>query len=271
MTDAVKIITTSVLGVLTAHANFFESLGMDLFRSFAVILIAWFGIQSALSSASGGAVFNWSKFASVVMEILLVYVMLAFYSRPIPGFGISFTHLILDQATAMTAQLNQSRVQEILETLNVLEAGLPSPSSLEIMTILRCFLLLAAIVVAEAATLYVTLFGYIATGVLILLGPVFIPFKLVPQMDWMFWGWFRAFIQYAFYQVVATAYVFVFGDLLMQILGARTTPLSTSDLALSFVPMMLTLVTFCLGVIKVPSLTFSLFSGRSGDYIIWWR
>ena len=41
--------------------------------------------------------------------------------------------------------------------------------------------------------------------------PVFIPFFPVPQTDWMFWGWLKSLLQHAFYQVIAQAFVFVFG------------------------------------------------------------
>jgi hypothetical protein len=50
-------------------------------------------------------------------------------------------------------------------------------------------------------------------AVIVLVGPIFISFFIVPKLEWLFWGWFRAFIQYAFYQVVAHAFVFVFGQL----------------------------------------------------------
>jgi hypothetical protein len=34
------------------NAALFEAMGLRMFKSFAVIMIAWFGIKSALSSAS---------------------------------------------------------------------------------------------------------------------------------------------------------------------------------------------------------------------------
>ena len=40
--------------LMTGHASMFETLGMNLFRGFAVILISWFGVKSALASVSGG-------------------------------------------------------------------------------------------------------------------------------------------------------------------------------------------------------------------------
>ena len=254
----------AITQLLTQQSSLFESMGMNLFRAFALIMISWFGVQSALSQRE----FHWPRFSALLQEILICYTMLAFYSLPIPGIGISFTHLVLDQVQNMIASLNQTSVQGILESLNGLETNLPYPSPLEILQIIRFMILDFAIIGAEAVTLVITMFGYVATGVIVLLGPLFIPFKIVPQMEWMFWGWFRAFLQFAFYQLIASAYVFVFGQFLMQILGAKSGPLSSSNIGYLFVPLLLTLVTFILGTLKVPALTFSIFSGRAGEYVL---
>lgn len=271
MNDYFSLIFEAMNKVLTQHASFFEAEGLVLFRAFGVILIVWVGIQGALSSAEGGAGFSFARFNVLLQELLLVYTMLAFYTVPIPGFGVSFIHIVLDQATSMVSRLDQSSVQQIIQTLDVVESNLPYPSPFEILAIARFMILLLCILAAQAVTLYIVMFGYIATAVLILLGPIFIPFKLVPNMDWLFWGWLRAFIQYAFYQVVAAAYVFIFGDFLMQFFLGKTA-LTPEEMGYYFAPMVLVLLTFILGTIKVPSLTFSLFSGRSGDYIfLRWR
>jgi type IV secretory pathway VirB6-like protein len=253
--------------LLNQNASQFQTMGLRIFYSMAAVMISWFGVQSALSSAGGGGGFNWAKFTSLLQELLICYIMLAFYTTPIPGFGVSFTHLILDQVQSMTASLNLASVQDIIDTLNMLEASLPSPSSWEILLIVYFWVLELTIIFAQASTLFVVMFGYVATAVIMLLGPVFIPFKIVPQMEWMFWGWFRSFIQFAFYQLIAAAYVFVFAQFLKQIVGPKIAPMSGSDLAYLFVPLLLTLITFILGVFKIPALTFSIFSGRAGDYV----
>lgn len=273
MQDYFSYIFGAINGLLNQNSGLFESMGMNLFRGFALIVISWFGIQSALLSASGGSGFNWASFAGVFQEILLCYVMLSFYTVPIPGIGISFTHLVLDQVQNMVGTLDQTSVQGLLENLNGLESNLPPPSPLAILEIVRFLVLVLCITAAQAVTLAIVMYGYVATAVIILLGPLFIPFKIVPQMEWMFWGWFRAFLQYSFYQLVASAYVFVFGQFLTRILGAMAAgPLSSGDLVLLFVPLLLTLVTFVLGTVKVPALTNAIFSGRAGDYVtLSWR
>ena len=273
MQDYFSYIFGAINGLLNQNSGLFESMGMTLFRGLALILISWFGIQSALLSASGSGGFNWASFAGLFQEILLGYVMLSFYTVPIPGIGISFTHLILDQAQTMVGMLDQTSIQGLLESLNELESSLPSPSPLAILEVVRFAVIELCIAAAQAVTLAIVMYGYVATAVIILLGPVFIPWKIVPQMEWMFWGWFRAFIQYAFYQVVASAYVYVFGQFLTRILGALAAgPLSSADVVLLFLPVVLTLATFVLGVVKVPALTHAIFSGRAGDYVTFdWR
>src|SRR5690606_1421658 len=94
--------------------------------------------------------------------------------------------------------------------------------------------LVIAILLAEAAIFFVISFGYIAAGVCVLLGPIFIPFFIVPKMEWLFWGWFKAFLQYAFYQVVANAYLFVFGNLLIHFVDSHPPPYDGANLLLLF-------------------------------------
>lgn len=268
MTDYFAYLSSIITNLLGQHTSLLEATGMVLFRAFALILLSWFGIQAALSSAGGGAGFHWAKFSALVQELVLCYAMLAFYTVPIPGFGISFNSLVVDQSQSLVNTLNLTTTQEIIESLNGLETNLPYPSPFELLQIVRFFALLFGIIAAQAAALFVTMYGYVATAVLALIGPLFIPFKILPQMEWMFWGWFRAFLQYAFYQVIASAYLFIFGQLLLQALGAKSTPLTASDLGYAFVPLLLLLVTFVLGIIKIPSLVFSVFSGRAGDYVL---
>ena len=118
---------------------------------------------------------------------------------------------------------------------------------------------------AQAVALIVIAYGFIATAVCVLVGPVFIPFFIVPKMEWLFWGWFRCFIQYAFYQVIAAAVVYIIGNL---ILGALSlTPagaLSTVQLLAWFPVLFITFLASIYALLKVPALTNHIFSGTAG-------
>jgi len=256
--------------LMTEHASLFVSMGTQMFRGFAVILISWYGIKSALSAASGSpmTVFHFDKFAGLLITIAFGYAMITYYSQPIPGLGISFYHLMVDQGLDLSNQLNHSLVQEVWDRLNNLYFGLEMPAVsmlLNVMEVIRYTVVVVALLAAEAAIFAVIAFGYVATAIAVLLGPIFIPFFIVPQMEWLFWGWLKAFVQYAFYPVVANAYLFVFGNLLIHFVDSHPPPYDGATLLLLFFPLVLLLIAFTYGILKIPSLVNSLFSGRSGE------
>jgi hypothetical protein len=260
--------------LMTEHAALFETMGQHMFRSFALILISWYGVKSALSAAGGGPMtsFHFEKFVGLMMTIAFGFGMITYYSQPIPGIGVSFYHLIVDQGLDLSNQLNHSLVQDVWDRLNSIYFGLEMPGlsiALNVLEVIHYTLVVIALIAAQAAVFAVIAFGYVATAISVLLGPVFIPFFIVPQMEWLFWGWLKAFVQYAFYPVVANAYLFVFGNLLIHFVDSHPAPYDGATLLVLFVPLVLLLVAFTYGILKIPSLVNSLFTGRSGESALW--
>lgn len=261
---------TFLAQLMTEHAGLFESMGIHMFRGFAVILISWYGVKSALASAGGviGPAFHFDSFADLLMTIAFGFGMITFYSHPIPGIGLSFYHLIIDQGQTLANQLNHSLVQELWDRLNTLYFGLEMPGLtlvLNALEFVRYTLTVVCILAAQAAVFAVIAFGYVAAAIAVMLGPIFIPFFIVPHMEWLFWGWLKSLIQYAFYPVVANAYLFVFGNLLIHFIDSHPPPYDGALLMVLFFPLVLLLVAFTFGVLKIPSLVNSLFTGRSGE------
>jgi len=206
--------------------------------------------------------------ASLLLSIAFGFAMITFYSHPIPGFGVSFYHLIIDQGLDLANQLNHSLVQELWDRLTGLYWGMETPVltlSLNILEIIRYLFTVILIALAQAVVLAVIAFGYVAAAILAMVGPVFIPFFIVPNMEWLFWGWLKSLIQYAFYPVVANAYLFVFGNMLIHFIDAHPAPWDGATLLLLFFPLLYLLMAFTYGVLKIPSLVNSLFTGRSGE------
>src|SRR5207248_8411410 len=142
------------------------------------------------------------------------------------------------QGLALANQLNHSLVQEIWDRLNSLYWGMEMPQlTLSILELARYLVTVLCIVAAQAAVFAVIAFGYVASGVAVMLGPIFIPFFIVPHMEWLFWGWLKSLIQYAFYPVVANAYLFVFGNLLIHFIDAHPPPYEGATLLVFFFPL----------------------------------
>ena len=260
--------------LMTQHASLFETMGQNMFRGFAVILICWYGIKSAMSSAGGGPMggFHLESFGSLLITIAFGFGMITFYSQPIPGIGISFYHLIVDQGLNLSNQLNHSLVQEVWDRLNGIYFGMEMPALsivLNVMEVIRYTVVILCLIAAQVAIFAVIAFGYVATAIAVLLGPIFIPFFIVPQLEWIFWGWLKAFLQYSFYPVVANAYLFVFGNLLIHFVDAHPAPYDGATILILFFPLVLLLLAFTYGILKIPSLVNSLFTGRSGESAMW--
>lgn len=257
--------------LMTAHASMFQAAGLNMFRGFAVILIVWFGIKSALSSASGGHHgFHFDQFAELLITIAFGYAMITYYSQPIPGFGVSFYHLIIDEGTNLANQLNNGIVTELYSRLNALYFDTEQPGlsiTINVLEVIRYAITILAIFVAEAASFIIIAFGYVAAAIAVMLGPVFIPFFIVPKMEWLFWGWLKALMQYAFYPVVANAYIFVFGQMLIHFVDGAPPGYTGVKVALLFAPLLIMLIAFTYGIVMIPSLVSSLFSGRSGEFV----
>ena len=259
------VVVQSITELLTRHSDMFVAMGGNLFRGFAIILISWFGAKVALSASNEHQAFHFGNFASLLLTISFGFAMITYYDSPIPGFGISFKNLILDQSFYLARQIEVSTIEEIQQRLTEVYLTMERPTLLRGVYIVHYFLILVAIILAQMAVFAVIAFGYVAMAVIVLVGPIFIPFFIVPHMEWMFWGWLRAFIQYSFYQVVANAFVFVFAQLLLHFLDLYPPPFDSATISILFVQLVFLLLSFVYGVLKIPSLVNSIFSGRSGE------
>src|SRR6476660_2476473 len=263
--DPFASITAAVLDLLMRDGDLFLRLGTNLFRGLAIILIAWFGIRAALASAEGGGGVPLGSFVSLILTIAFGFTMITYYRAPIPGLGLSFTQLLTDQPIVLARQLEVEQVQRLSDRLNQLYLSLEQPLLFNVSALIGYFLVALAVTAARVVLLAVIAFGLVATGVAVLVGPVFIPFFLVPHMEWVFWGWFKSVLQYAFYQVIAQAFVFVFGSFLMNFLDAFPPPYTVDRLLVGGFHLIALLLAFTFGLLKVLSLTNSLFSGRAGE------
>src|SRR5258705_5096764 len=88
--DYLKFIFQAINNLLTQNLGFFDAMGQNLFRSFATILVAWYGIKSALSAASGKHPFYFDIFASLFLIITFGFSMFNYYNTPILGLVCSF-------------------------------------------------------------------------------------------------------------------------------------------------------------------------------------
>jgi hypothetical protein len=262
----IATVQQAISTLLTTYEPQFLQFGYSMFLSFATILIAWQGIKIMLSQDSlGDHIFG---FARMLLFIAFGYAMIAFYAVPIPGVGVSFSHLITDQTHEFANILDASSLELTFQHLDDLWQHFVQPDAWAILANLLYWLLLIVVTIAKVISLAVVAFGLIASAVCALVGPIFVPFFIVPKMDWLFWSWFKAFMQYSFVPVIALAFLMVFERFIYNYLTTLPEGI-TEDLYMLYGVQALVIVgVFVVGILLVPSLTRSIFSGGGGESVL---
>ena len=263
--DYLQFIFQAINNLLTQNLGFFDAMGQNLFRAFATILVVWFGVKSALSSAGGRHMLHFDNFASLLLTVSFGFAMVNYYSAPIPGVGTSFHNLITDESQFLANTINQTELQTVEERIADFETRMDSPGIADVLGTAMYLVIIILLAAAQAIAIVVIAFGFIATAVCVLVGPVFIPFFIVPKMEWLFWGWFRCFIQYAFYQVIAAAVVYIIANLILGIMDLQPKgAISTVQLIEAFPVLFITFLSSIYALLKIPALTNHIFSGTAG-------
>jgi len=95
-----------------------------------------------------------------------------------------------------------------------------------------------------------------------------VPFFIVPTLDWLFWGWFKAFIQYSFIPVIAFAFLMVFERFVFQFLTTIPAGITEDQYMVYGLQAFVVVGVFSVGILLVPSLTNSIFSGKGGESVL---
>ncbi|MGH9421377.1 MAG: type IV secretion system protein [Thermoanaerobaculia bacterium] len=256
----------AITNLLTVYEPEFLRFGYGLFLSFATILIVWQGIKMMFShDGLGDQMF---EFAKLLMLISFGYAMITFYEAPIPGFGVSFSNLITDQAGYFQSVLEARAFDNIYQHFDELADHFMQPDAWSILANLIYWTVLLLVALAKALSLAVIAFGLIASAVCGLLGPIFVPFFVVPKLEWLFWGWLKSFIQYSFIPVVAIAFLMIFEQFVFRYVTTLPPTITSAEYGVYALQAVAVIATFCVGMVLVPSLTNSIFSGHGGQTML---
>ena len=170
-----------------------------LWKFFAVISIVWF---FALYTMNGASV---SKLFTVFFMILLTRVLMNQYdmmTTALWGWSEGFASGIQQAATGQSDLL--WLVKYIWHTCTAMSFGSPSIvyNTLAFLASLFMMLLTALLICLSAFVSIWALWGY---ALMKMIGFMFIPCLLFENLSWLFDGWFRCFIGFLLYNVIARA------------------------------------------------------------------
>src|SRR5260370_41808769 len=106
--DFLQFIFQAINNLLTQNLGFFDTMGQNLFRSFATILVVWFGVKSALAAAGGKHPFHFDSLSRLLLTVSFGLEMENCYSDPLPGKAPSCDNLNTDQAQFLANKINEA-------------------------------------------------------------------------------------------------------------------------------------------------------------------
>jgi hypothetical protein len=257
-------ITQGCDALTTTASPTIDAMGLRICIALATIMLVWFGVQEALASAHGGAGFNMGKFISFFMLITFAYTLVRFYDTSIPGIGQSFRGFINGGAQHLVSVIGTDSIRTIQNTLGQAQStegpcmtkALMNPYYALVYVIIQVLIAVFSAVVSA-----IVAYGAIASAVIGLLGPVFIPFLVFDKLEFLFWGWLKAFIGFCFYKVLAAAVLSILAHLLAQYY-AELINFSDPGNMVQELPLLILLVLVNVYILfKIPAMTMSIFSG----------
>ena len=253
----------TIFNVLTQNGTPFAQLGLNIFRTITIVMIVIAGSRIAFSSHH-----SLDKLRTLAGLILTVWIMLTLYTRPSPLLGgHSFSEAIPRTAFAMADLVGTTTQQQMLTKLDQITNGISGMSSFSFLharDFIIYLIITLLIALLELAMFIVIGFGYLALGAVLVIGPILIPFMIVPKLDFLFWSWLKALIKYSFYPVVGNIVLLGICQIMLSTLNA-TFPLA-GQIAFNIVQLPILIIVFAAGlyaIFKIPSLVGDIFSGAA--------
>ena len=223
--DFKSFVDVALDGLTAAAGGEVFATGNAMLAGLAVIVVVLNGLKIAFS----GNLQPW-ELVRVVIGLWIPWVMLQFYTTTIPGMAFTFPGMIAaggnwlhnlligDTIYSMQTELgnlvrslvaNMETQAQQGNTLGLLTGGIHAAITATIGTVMFLFVVLMLLLLS-AVTYAQVIWAHIALAILIILGPIFIPFLVFDPLSFLFWGWFRAMITYSLYAVIAGAVLRVF-------------------------------------------------------------
>ena len=244
------------------------AMGTHIVLALATIMLVWFGVQESLASAHGGPGFSMGRFLNLFMLLTFAYVMVNYYDSSIPGLGFSLKGLIDGGTTNLVNVIGSDGSTSLLNEIHSASSK-TGPSMLNsIMSpyyAIVYFVVQFLLAVLAAVVSAILAYGAIASTIIGLLGPLFIPFLVFDKLDWLFWGWLKAYLGFSFYKVVAAAAMNVLSHVLTNYYVQLGQSVSDPALIVQTLPLLILLVLVNVYILfKIPSMSHSLFGSSGG-------
>jgi len=265
--DVLSAVTQACSDMTNAKSASVYSIGQTITTSLLIAYIAWEGTLIALRSASGRGL-DGERIANCLLLIGFVWSFEYYYWS---DSWLSPRYVINETSKELVTAIGTDNINDLTTLFGNMVSTLQAPqitlTSLAIsggmfLHLMMYGMAFISMLLFQVCVTGVVAYGAIASAVVAMLGPIFIPWLIFKKTDWLFWGWLKAYLGFQFYSVVAAALLRI-----LYVIYAAETFNSWDLLNPAFYwSRLVLLLTSIYMILKVPSIASSLFSGGVGGH-----
>ena len=263
--DYVGAIGARIDSLVASNSPVFLSIGNQILTSIGVIMLVVYGLKWALHSASRHhPEFDFPGVIHFFSLFLIAELLLRYYNTPLPWVSSSVHQLLPDTGRQLAGIIDLSSLNTLLAAIKDATEKTQKPTVMDPVMVFVYVGVLIDMLVIEGILFGVTVLGFIAIGIGNLLGPLFIPWLIIPRLSWLFWNWLQFMLQYSFYRVVASALVYVWTRVIVQFFtNSVHGDYTLAHFLLLLVPFGMLNIGLFFSIFKITSFVSDLFKGTA--------
>lgn len=221
-----------------------------------------FDAANAMAGGRGHKEDYW-PYIRTILWVVVARVFLVYYDAPMPGYGGSIVHIIIDESTFLTGQLNVESSKNIWLHLDTLWKHFLMPDWWAWAVMVPYLGLLFVIFFCKMALMFVTAGSYAFFAVCVVLGPLFVPWIIIPGTRRYFTGWLMCSIEFAFLPVVAAAFSMVQEQFIFAFLSTMPPNIGILGYPAYLYQAIVVIGTMAVLTLAIPKFTSGLMAGRA--------
>jgi hypothetical protein len=208
------IITGQIDQMTTNFAPLFLAEANTVFNAISVVMLIVLGLRIARASLRAHAfVFPLDELIHFAFLWCFCAFLLRYWNAPTPVLAGNSVHGVIPAiAYDLAGKINIAALNTMTAAVDQILTNTPLPNAWRFLEIALYFEFTGLMLLAEAILFCLTLLGFVAIGLGTLIGPLTVPFILIPRFDWLFYNWVSFTIKYSFYQVLANGLTFIWAN-----------------------------------------------------------
>jgi type IV secretion system protein VirB6 len=257
VTNAVDDMVTSSGGILTPMGLY--ELSFFGFMGLMMIVIRW---QAQAMNMHFHMHLNIGEVYLFLLKLLACSLIMNYYANPLPGSSISLHQIPSYLSLQIMRSIDNSLIQDVTDQVSLVISKTERPSALNVNAAGVYLSLLALMAVLSIAVFLINAFSFAGLGAMTVFGPIMIPFLMTRRLEQWFWGWLNLLVSFSMYRAVGAAFICVFAKLFFAFFHHTVNGDYSIGAWMALLPTLAMLtVTFLYSMLKVPSITSSMFGG----------